>query len=970
MALQAISRPWGRLSLASRVMLVSGVLLMLFGAIFLAVIVASEVAANRDELAQRLDHEINFLAPAVAESAVVGDYALIGQMLDVRVQQPAILQISWTDPLGASIKSGRDDVPAQAPAWFIRRVDFPSYATAKEIVIGGEPYGTVRLTLTSTPAVNQIWDAFVQKLVILLLAIAALFVATLGVVTNGVRPLYALGAAARRFGQGDHAVRMDVGGPPEMAASAEAFNSMATSIEDLLRSLRDSNAHNKLLATIAEQSNAAIFTKDLDGILTSWNSAAAAMFGYSSAEALGRSASILHPAGQSYRLESMLSRIKLGQPAYFEEKRAARDGGIVEIAANVSPLYEEGGSHIGEISVIRDITEQKEAEEALFHEKERAQVTLASIADAVITTDTQGRVEYLNPVAERLTGWPAEQARGRPLADIFAVTDEITGEVIEDPVARVLRDHRESEASARAVLVSRAGARFSIEDSASPIRNRDGSTIGAVLVFRDVSVSRRMARQLSWQASHDALTGLVNRREFERRLELLVGTASTEQREHALLYLDLDQFKVVNDTCGHVAGDALLCQLSPLLKNRVREVDTLARLGGDEFAVLLADCSLDDAIVIGESLRRTTAELRFAWEGNSFTIGASVGVVAINAEFRSNADILGIADAACYEAKDKGGNRVQAWRPNDRELSRRRGELLWVARINKAIEDERFCLHAQRIAPVAGREGQREHFEILLRMRDPEGNLVYPGSFIPAAERYNLMRLIDRNVIRMVFRTLAQRGGGMDAPMVSINLSGDSLCDDSLLAFLREQFLEHKVCPGDICFEVTETAAIANLGQAILLIRELKTHGCRFSLDDFGSGMSSFRYLRDLPVDYLKIDGNFVRDMARNPIDAAMVEAINAIGHVMGIQTIAEWVEDEATLAILKKMGVDYAQGYAIDRPKPLAEIEEFALPPGDRAGAASPAAHGAGQRLQPRAYRPRVHQSSQFGPAESIVKA
>jgi diguanylate cyclase (GGDEF)-like protein/PAS domain S-box-containing protein len=927
MPLRANSFSWGKLRLATRVMLVSGVVLMLFGATFLALIVSSELRVTRDELEQRLDHEVNFLVPAIAESAVVGDYALIKQMLEVRVRQPGVLRISWTDTQGITLTSEGDDVRAEAPAWFTRRIALPAYDTSKAIIVGGEPYGTVQLTMTPMPAVNQIWHGFLQKLVILLLTLVALFAAIFGVLTTGVRPLYAIGAAARRFGQGDYTVRIDVAGPPELAASAHAFNSMAASIEDLLKSLRDSNARNRLLATIAEQSNAAIFTKDLDGTITSWNAAAATMFGYSSEEALGRSVSILHPTEST--LETMRSRLKLEQATTFEERRVARDGGILEVAVNVAPLYDAHGSHVGEICVFRDITVQKEAEETLFREKERAQVTLASIADGVITTDMKGDVEYLNPVAERLTGWRSEQARGSPLGSIFVVLDERTGKAIEDPAARVLRNNRALEASADAVLVSRTGDRYSIEDSASPIRNRDGSTIGAVLVFRDVSASRKMAHQLSWQASHDALTGLVNRREFGRRLEALVRTANEGARQHALLFLDLDQFKVVNDTCGHVAGDALLCQLSALLNNRVRRSDTLARLGGDEFAVLLSDCSLEEAIAVGESLRQTTADLQFSWQGNKFVVGASVGVVAITGDHQNHSDVLGIADAACYEAKDKGGNRVQAWRPSDRELSRRRGELLWVTRINKAIEDERFCLYAQRIAPVVRREGDRKHFEILLRMRDLDGSLVYPGSFIPAAERYNLMRLIDRQVTRMVFETLAQRGGDMDAPMVSINLSGDSLSDDTFPAFLREQFAAYEVRPENICFEVTETAAIANLGQAIQLIKELKALGCKFSLDDFGSGMSSFRYLKELPVDYLKIDGNFVRDIARNPIDAAMVDAINAIGHVMGIQTIAEWVEDDVTLAMLEKIGVDYVQGYAIDKPKPLSEIDLLRGPAG-----------------------------------------
>jgi diguanylate cyclase (GGDEF)-like protein/PAS domain S-box-containing protein len=921
-------------------MLASGALLTLFGAVFLTYLVRNQFGYEREELKQRLVHELDYLVPTIAEPALVGDYALIQEMLKVRVDQPAIRDVQWTDTRGNALSATSAELPRVAPRWFARLVQFPSYHASRNIIVGGELYGEVSFTLTSTPAENRIWEAFLEYLVALVLANVAMFGITLAIVTNGLRPLYALGAAARRFGDGERFERLAPIGPPEMAACVRAFNGMATNIEDLVHSLRESNTRSRLLATIAEQSSAAIVTKDLDGIITSWNPAAAAMFGYSSEEATGKPASIMLPPGRQDRFGDVVSRINAGQPSYhFEQTHIARSGKTLVTASSVAPLYHDDGTHIGEISVIRDITPQKEAEEALFREKERAQVTLASIADAVITTDMAGNVEYLNPVAEALTGWRASEAHGYPLAQVFCVSSE-TDEPIENPVAKVLRDNRAMEVSDHAVLASRTGHRLPIQDSAAPIRNRDGSTVGAVLVFRDVSASRKMAQELAWQASHDALTGLVNRREFERRLDTLVKSAHTEQRDHALLYIDLDQFKVVNDTCGHIAGDALLCQLSPLLALRVRGTDTLARLGGDEFAVLLPDCTLEQAIVVGEALREVTANLRFNCEGNLFSIGASVGAVAITRGYQTSSDILNTADAACYEAKETGGNRVQAWRPDDEELSRRRGEMLWVSRINHAVQGNQFVLHAQRIMTIQRDDHDTGHYEVLLRMIDADGTLVYPMAFIPAAERYNLMRTIDRKVISLVFEALDEReraGFADETFTVSINLSGDSLSDERLLQFLREQFARHRVKPERICFEVTETAAIANLGRAARMINELKALGCEFSLDDFGSGLSSFRYLKDLPVDYLKIDGNFVRDMARNPIDAAMVGAINNVGHVMGIRTIAEWVEDDETLAMLRDIGVDYAQGYGVERPVPLANIRpQFArcLPAAERAGA------------------------------------
>lgn len=923
MSLPTLRNMWDEISLAARLMLVSGVALTVLGLTYSAVVVRSEIDFHLADLRQNLNYEVDFLIPAIAEPAVVGDYALIQQLLAARVKQPSITQISWIDMQGNRIESRDSDVPAEAPAWFTEWLNFPRFEQSKEVIVGGEHYGKVELRLTSVPAANKVWQALQDKLEILLFGIGILFALTLTIVTNGLRPLYTLGAAARRFGQGEHSVRIPLSGPPEMSALVQVFNRMADNTENLLRSQRESNTKNRMLAVIVEQSNVAIITKDLHGVVTSWNSAASAVYGYSAEEMLGNTTGVLHLPGCEAEFEETLARIKSAGYSTLEARRIAKGGRILDVSLSVSPLHDEEGAHVGEISITRDITRQKQAEEALFKEKERAQVTLASIADAVITTDTLGRVEYLNPVAEQLMGWQSEQAYGHALPNIFHAVNEDTGTAIENPVEKVLNDRRTQGVRGDAVLISRSGVNFPIEHSAAAICNRDDDIIGAVLVFRDISASHNMARQLSWQASHDALTSLANRREFERRLDILVETAHCDGREHALLYMDLDQFKVVNDTCGHVAGDELLRQLSTLLNNRVRGSDTLARLGGDEFGVLLADCPLDKAMAVAETLRKTVSDFRFTWKDKTFVIGVSIGVVAIAGERQNNSDILGVADASCYLAKDKGRNRVQA-SPNDRELSERRGEMLWVARINGAFEENRFRLYYQPIVPIQQHAGSSKHYEVLLRMLDHQGNMVPPMAFIPAAERYNLMRAIDRRVVSMAFEECVNRTyheSPEQSVTISINISGDSLSDELFLDFLKQQFDEYQVQPQEICFEITETAAIANLTHAVNLIRELKEMGCRFSLDDFGSGLSSFGYLKNLPVDYLKIDGSFVRDMAQDPIDAAMVSAINDIGHVMGIQTIAEWVEDEQTLALLKKIGVDHAQGYLFDKPKPAHEL-------------------------------------------------
>jgi diguanylate cyclase (GGDEF)-like protein len=429
--------------------------------------------------------------------------------------------------------------------------------------------------------------------------------------------------------------------------------------------------------------------------------------------------------------------------------------------------------------------------------------------------------------------------------------------------------------------------------------------------------------RLSYQASHDALTGLPNRREFELRMERALSSAREQNMAHTLCYLDLDQFKVVNDTCGHVAGDELLRQIAALLQTRLRDRDTLARLGGDEFGVLLQGCSLEQAQPIAELLQRLVKEYRFAWQDKSFTIGVSIGLVPISAESEGLSNLLRYADAACYAAKDRGRNRVHVYQAEDAELLKRQGEMQWVTRISRALEENRLRLYVQPILPLNPHTAADSHYEMLLRMLDDDGELVLPMAFIPAAERYNLMTSIDRWVIGAAFSAFHQLfpHAPNDHSLCTINLSGQSLCDEKILDLIERQFILNKVPYAAICFEITETAAITNLTEAIRFIQTLKAKGCKFSLDDFGSGLSSFTYLKNLPVDFLKIDGAFVKDMESDPMDRAMVESINHIGHVMGLKTIAEFVESEWIYERLKLIGVDYVQGNWLIEPQPLSSL-------------------------------------------------
>ena len=568
--------------------------------------------------------------------------------------------------------------------------------------------------------------------------------------------------------------------------------------------------------------------------------------------------------------------------------------------------------------------EQKRAADALFQERVRAQVTLESIGDGVITTDAGGYIVYMNPVAGDLTGWQAEEAQGRPLVDVFRVIDERLGHERTYPLFVCLSDGRMMRHENRHSLLRKDGRRFSIQDSAAPIRDRDGRILGAVVVFHDITEMQHLANKMAFLATHDSLTGLLNRHEFELRLQETLEGARSHGTRHALCYLDLDQFKIVNDTCGHVAGDELLKQLTHQLHGKVRTSDVLARLGGDEFGVILNDCDVDTAYGLADGLRRMVRDFRFVWQERSFDIGVSIGLVPITAESGSMTEMLSAADSACYVAKDYGRNRVHIYQPDDDALARRHGEMQWVQRLNDGLAGNRFQLYGQRIVSLVPAD-DAVFCEILLRLQEPEKRLIPPSAFIPAAERYYLMPAIDRWVIAAAFEIIA--GSGMGARpdgkpwLFAINLSGQSLCDDQFLDFVVSHLRHSGISPGQICFEITETAAIANLARATEFIARLKDMGCRFALDDFGSGLSSFGYLKSLPVDYLKIAGNFIQDIVVDPVDHAMVDAINQIGHVMGLLTIAESVENSAILARLRELGVDYAQGFGVHVPMPLAEV-------------------------------------------------
>lgn len=591
------------------------------------------------------------------------------------------------------------------------------------------------------------------------------------------------------------------------------------------------------------------------------------------------------------------------------------------------PFADSGGERfVGGVAI--DITQQKLAGEKLIEAQELARITLQSIGDAVITTNAAGLVQYLNPVAEQLTRWTQAAAHNQPISKVFKIIHQATHQSAGSPVEQALRDRQAVGLNSYTTLVTRDGHKLSIENSAAPIQTDTGRLIGAVMVFRHVSKSRQLTQQLSWQATHDVSTGLLNRREFELRLRQAVDNARAHHKVHALCYFDLDNFKIINNTCGHAAGDELLKQVSTLLVAHIRMTDTLARLGGDEFGLLLEYCQMDQAQQIVHKLRERLKSLRFIYEGRAFSVGVSIGVTTITANTHNAETALSEVDAACYAAKRKGRNRTHLYRANDFDLTQQRGEIQWAAYISEALETSKFQLYQQPILSLSQARPAGEHYEVLLRLQKHTGQLVSPGVFMPAAERYDLMPQIDRWVVSRLFASQAsyyqqvwhkaQTQPYAGSHLFSVNLSGASISDEDFIHSLKEQFGRYNIPPCLICFEVTETAAVTNLEKAAQFIAEMRSLGCQFSLDDFGSGMSSFAYLKMLPIDYLKIDGCFIRNIVDNEVDTAMVTAIHQIAQVMNIQTIAEFVEDEATLRTVRALGIGYAQGYEIARPKPL----------------------------------------------------
>jgi len=680
----------------------------------------------------------------------------------------------------------------------------------------------------------------------------------------------------------------------------------------------------ELIQAVIEGMQDTILHVDKDSIIKWATPSIMQLLGYSAHEVVGADVGMLFTSPEDREKHDKELDAKFGGLQNHECMLRHKSGHSVWVSENCVYQYNEVGGITGHEATLRDITALKNTKEALFLAQERAYVTLGSIGDGVIAVSMDGTIDYMNIVAEQGTGWNLEDAHGRRLREVFRIVDEKTLQSTLDPVELCLEEGRATMLPGYLLLIHRhIQQQLSIEVNAAPMRNSNKEISGVVLVFHDVSELRSLA-QMTYHATHDSLTGLINRREFEKRVNQALDYTRDRDKRYALCYLDLDNFKVVNDTCGHVAGDELLKQLTLALRVVLREGDTLSRIGGDEFGILFSGCSIASARRLAEKIRQQVEDFRFVWEDKSFRVGASIGLVPVTAESGTISDVLSAADSACYVAKEGGRNRIHVYKNTDAAMMEQRGKVQWVQRIQDMLEQDRFRLYFQAIEPIEdiASERNRLHGEVLVRMLDHDGSLIGPDAFIPAAERYSLMGAIDRWVVKKTLETLGQDIDYVQNRMstCSINLSGQSISDDRFMSALAKMIEDMDIPPELLCFEITETAVISNLSNATRLIDTLRAMGCQFALDDFGVGLSSFGYLKNLAVDYLKLDGCFIKGMTRDSTDYAMVHAINYVGQTLRIKTIAEFVENRETLQALRDIGVDYAQGYGIAKPLPLEE--------------------------------------------------
>ncbi|MES1935490.1 PAS/PAC sensor(s)-containing diguanylate cyclase/phosphodiesterase [Salinisphaera hydrothermalis C27AD] len=708
---------------------------------------------------------------------------------------------------------------------------------------------------------------------------------------------------------------------PRLAAATETLVARVHDYRDKL--LVRHQRVQRLLRNVTD----VLYHADRDGRLTWVTDSVSDMLGYTSHELRGYPLSgLLADPDTDLAILTQSANIVRYPTRVFR-----RDGSIAWLLISARRIDDADGQITGSEGICRDGTRLIETQRQLNQEKERAQVTLAAIGDGVVTTDADGTIDYINPRGLHMLSRSMKQVQGRAFEDVCQLFDLDKKEFVDGLVTECLTTGMSREwANTLALIGDQTPTREpddyrSVTVTVSAIRDEKSQIIGAVVVLHDVTRLERVSRELTYQANHDSLTGLLNRRAFERRLKHVLETTRLDKVHHTLCYLDLDQFKLINDSCGHHAGDAMLRQLSSQMVTQLRPNDTLARLGGDEFGIIFEETDLETAQAAAERLRQWLESFRFEWEGKAFRLGASLGLSVIDEGSASAAELLRRADTACYLAKEQGRNQVRVYHRDSDEARMRDYEIERMQKINEALDDHGFVLHAQPIAPLTGRNADsRMGSELLLRMKGEPGAMISPQDVLLTAERYSMASRIDRWVIDQALRLIGRHDA--DCPRIgyySINISGQSITDEQFVGFVRECIEQSGVNPKRLVFEITETAAVTNLQRAADLMRSLRAIGCRFALDDFGSGVSSFSYLKHLPSDFVKIDGKLVRHVTEDPVEHAIVEALSKVSRAVGLRTVAEQVETKEQLDALERIGINYVQGYYIARPMPFEQFIE-----------------------------------------------
>ncbi|HEX4153002.1 MAG TPA: EAL domain-containing protein [Steroidobacteraceae bacterium] len=704
------------------------------------------------------------------------------------------------------------------------------------------------------------------------------------------------------------------GKPPALGQLGGAVNQLLESLQERGAKLAD---REQLFQRLVETVHDAVLVHR-NGILSA-NARFLAMLGLSAPDVIGKPLTDFVTPEYVDLVDNNLRRRLAGEPAAetYEVELVGTHGEVTRVELS-STLIDCAGEAALLLTALEMLPGSRPSGTA---SRPRAMVTLDAMGESVITVDADGHIDYINTSAEALLGQTFDQVVGKSFADVASLVDETDRRSLGDPVRKALATGGRVTMGRRAVLVpSSASPERSVEISVTPLKSDAKETLGLVLVMHDTSELRGLTRQMTYQASHDALTGLVNRREFERRLREAMDAAQTGDVAHALCYLDLDRFKVVNDTCGHTAGDNMLREVATILKDAVRDSDTAGRIGGDEFALLLVGCPLEKARQIADDVVRAVDDYRFVWKDKIFNIGVSIGLVEIGRGGGSIEDIINSADSACYVAKKQGGVHVHVYSAREEASARHSGEIHWLQKLQGALRDNRFELYYQPIVHAHSSVSNGPALEVFVRLEGENGQpAAPPAEFIRAAERYRLMPHVDRWVVQAVLSALGR--GGMKLPpdrSVAINISGQTLGDSEFLEFVVDCFDHTGANPADICFEVTESAVVANLDHARRFIAVLHGMGCEFALDDFGSGLSSFSTLKTLPMDYLKIDGSFISNLAVDTVNQAMVGAMIELSRTLNFRVVAEQVEDQLSLDAVREMGIDFAQGFIIGRPQPL----------------------------------------------------